>query len=228
MLRLDGIIAALEKHYGKPRKPPVLDPLGLVLFENVAYLVDDEQREKAFAALKRNVGLTAKKIADASDEKLLAVARVGGMLPEMRVGKLRMIAQLVQYKFGGDLRPVLKLPYRQAVKALRVFPGIGQPSAEKILCFTGAYPVLGLESNGLRVLLRVGYGQESKNYSATYRSAQQALRGQLPDDCAWLTKAHLLLRQHGQALCKRSQPQCEACPLREGCRYYRQMKGAQD
>ena len=70
--------------------------------------------------------------------------------------------------------------------------------------FTRSQPVLALDSNGLRVLLRLGFGAEKKNYAASYRSAQEALADQLPRDRDALIRAHQLLRQHGQELCRRS------------------------
>jgi len=79
--------------------------------------------------------------------------------------------------------------------------------------------VLGLESNGLRVLLRLGFAEEQKSYAASYRAIKQALSGQLPSDCKWLTGAHQLLRKHGQELCKRSRPLCNECPLKDSCAY---------
>jgi endonuclease-3 len=78
---------------------------------------------------------------------------------------------------------------------------------------------LPLESNGLRVLERVGYGRAQKNYGATYRSVQEALEGQIPPDAAALSRAHLLLRQHGKTLCRNNLPLCEACPLAPGCAF---------
>jgi hypothetical protein len=42
------------------------------------------------------------------------------------------------------LQGVLKKPLPQARKALKVFPGIGDPAADKILLFTHAYPVMAL------------------------------------------------------------------------------------
>jgi endonuclease III len=38
-----------------------------------------------------------------------------------------------------------------------------------------------------------------------------------------LTVAHQLLRKHGQELCKRSQPICDQCPLRESCAFAAQL-----
>jgi hypothetical protein len=99
--------------------------------------------------------------------------------------------------------------------ALRVEPG-----AEKILLLTRTCPVLALESNGLRVLLRLGFGEEKKSYSTTYRLLQNAAGDGLDKDHHWLIQAHLLLRLHGQELCRRAEPMCDKCPLAADCEYY--------
>lgn len=80
--------------------------------------------------------------------------------------------------------------------------------------------MLALESNGLRVLVRVGLGAESKSYAATYRSVREALRGQLPRRAEQLAQAHLLLRRHGLEVCRRSAPACGACVLRRSCAFF--------
>jgi endonuclease-3 len=78
---------------------------------------------------------------------------------------------------------------------------------------------MALDSNGLRVLCRVGFAEEQKNYSATYRLVQDVIREQLPRDYDFLIRAHQLLRQHGQELCNRSKPLCAECPVRVCCNY---------
>jgi endonuclease III len=216
------IIAKLKAFYGAPHPPKTTDALEIILLENVAYLVGDELREEAFDALRDRVGLLPVDIVTAPDERLLEVARLGGMLPASRVEKLRRIADIALQEFDGDLKSSLKLPAPKAKRALKKFPGIGDPGAEKILLFTRTHPVLALESNGLRVLLRLGYGEARKNYSATYHSAQEAAKAELNDDFDWLIEAHQLLRRHGQELCKRSGPLCAECPLRPECRFYKE------
>src|SRR2546422_5867293 len=127
-------------------------------------------------------------------------------------------------EFGGDLKQALKLPLAKAKQALRKFPSIGEPSAEKILMFTRSYPVLGLDSNGLRVLLCLGFGAEKKNYTGTYRAVQEAVAHQLKEDYDWLIGAHLLLRRHGKELCKTNAPLCEKCPVRKSCAYFKNLR----
>jgi endonuclease-3 len=127
-------------------------------------------------------------------------------------------------EFGGDLSAACKLPLPKAIKALKQFPGIGEPGAEKILLFTKNYAVLALDSNGLRVLLRIGFGEEKKNYSASYKSVREAVSDQTGRDCEFLIEAHQLLRQHGKTLCKTNKPRCEECPVSSMCAWFLQRR----
>ncbi len=213
-------VAALEARYGPPRPPPAKGAFELILWENIAYLANDERRAAAFRELKARAGTSPQAIAGAADELLHAIASAG-MLADQQVRKLRVSAELAQREFGGDLQPELRRDFKEARKALARFPAIGEPGAEKILLLTRSHPMLALDSNGLRVLLRLGFGGEKKSYSASYRSAQQAAMAELGKGYAELIGAHLLLRLHGQATCKRSRPRCEECPLAGGCAYSR-------
>jgi endonuclease III len=205
------------------------DPLHLVLYENIGYLVDDQKRDKAFKELKKVIGLRPTDILAAADEDLIKVTKLGGIHPELRASRLKEIASIVLNDFEGDLTKVLDWPLPKAVKALKKFPSIGTPGAEKILLFTGAYPLLALESNGVRVMLRLGFGEEKSSYSASYSSVQTVTKDQLGENCNFLINAHLLLRRLGKDLCKTSNPACELCPLSLDCRYFNsQIKGASE
>src|SRR6266478_4164584 len=218
---LQKIVSQLAAHYGNPEPPITTAPFELILLENIAYLVSDDRRAQAFNTLRQCVGTRPHEILAAPHEDILQATRLGGMHPEQRVARLKEIALIALNEFGGDLKQVLKLPLPKAKQALRKFPSIGEPSAEKILLFTRAYPVLGLDSNGLRVLVRLGFGEEKKNYTATYRAIQEAIKDQLKDDYDWLIAAHSLLRQHGKELCRTNAPLCEKCPVRKSCAYFK-------
>lgn len=205
-LSLPEVLRALVALYGKPTKPVPKTPFEWVLWENVAYLVNDERREQAFRALGKLTRFDPVRIAETSAERLLAVTKLGGMHPEARVDRLKEIAALAL-----ELGP-LRTPAQ-----LRRFPSIGAPGAQKILMACGGGDALALESNGMRVLLRLGFGKESKNYAQSYRSVQEALAPELPRTPAARLVAHQLLRAHGQALCKNSAPDCDACPLAARC-----------
>jgi endonuclease III len=214
------LIARLEQGYGAPGPPPARGPFELVIWENACYLLPDERRAEVFEGLRRQVGLTADAIFKAPEDVLLPLAERGGMRPEARVLRWREIARITRERFGGDLDPIVRWPYPKAKKALKLFPAIGDPGAEKILMFCGAGAGLPLESNGLRVLTRVGYGRPHlKNYAAIYRSVQEAIAPELPKEAAALARAHLLLREHGKTLCRDARPQCFECPLEKMCAF---------
>ena len=213
------LVDKLLQHYGPPT-PPSTDPLELIIWENIAYLASDKRRAEAFATLKRSIGTRPEQILAAKHSALAAIGKAG-ILPDVSAEKLLAIAKIAYEEFDSDLHSVLRKPLLQAKKALKRFPSIGDPGAEKILLLTRSYPVMALDSNGLRVLCRVGFAEEQKNYSATYRLVQDAIHEQLPRDCNSLIRAHQLLRQHGQELCKRSKPRCAECPVRDGCNYGR-------
>lgn len=224
-LLLLHVIVKLQSHYGSPPLPKPTTAWDLILWENVAYLADDARRRRAFDTLMKKVGLEPQQILAASDEALLEVTR-HGILPKQFIKKLRDCAKIMLAEFAGDLRPALKLAMPKAKTALRKFHGIGEPGAEKILLFTRTYPMLALDSNGLRVLVRLGFGEEKKSYAAMYRSAKEEIAAELPDDSAWLIQAHQLLRRHGQELCRRLEPLCEQCPLADDCRYFQSRRRA--
>jgi endonuclease-3 len=127
-------------------------------------------------------------------------------------------------EFDGDLDSVLKLPAPKATKLLMEFPMIGEPGAEKILLFSGAVSVLALESNGLRVLVRLGVGEDRKSYASTYKSVREITLEELPENSKLLTTAHLLLREHGQKVCLRNNPVCHSCVVNSGCKFFKQSK----
>jgi endonuclease-3 len=214
------LIAGLKRYYGEPALPPAKGPFELVLWENACYLLPDERREEVFEGLRRQVGLDPHKIRNANRDVLLVLAERGGMRPETRVFRWLEIARITIEQFDGDLSSILTKPYAEAKRALKQFPNIGDPGAEKILLYCGVGPGLALESNGCRVLLRVGYGRaNSKNYGAQYRSIQEALDGQLPKGPAALARAHVLLRQHGREICKTTDPRCGECPVSAMCAF---------
>ncbi|MCA8977331.1 MAG: hypothetical protein KDC98_21595 [Planctomycetes bacterium] len=210
---LPGLIAKLTAHHGELR-PPSRDPWHLILLENVVYLVDDAVRQRAFARLKQLTDLDADTIARCPDE-LLAEACGHGRMAANQIAKLRRCAEL--FLSDGDPRELIGLPPAKAGKALRRYPGIGAPGAERMLLFAGRDTVLALDSNALRVLLRLGYGTEAKSYATSYRSAQTAAMSELPAAVEPLIEAHLVLQQHGRTICRNSNPSCAECPLRRTC-----------
>ena len=210
--RLLSVLAALRELHGAPNTDPQ-SAWSQILWENCCYLADDDRRATAFALLDAKTGLEPRRILRASDRSLLDVT-MHGIVPDLFASKLRDCAQLVIDEFGGDLDDALaSMNDAAARRALRKFHGIGEPGAEKILLHAHRIATVALESNGLRVVERLGYVGADANYSRQWKAARRAIAAEAPGDVRGLMEMYQLLRRHGQTLCLRSKPCCSECPL---------------
>jgi len=228
--RLQKVLAGLEASALcelQSKRHSLRDPMEMILFENVAYLVSDEQHWAAFEALKKAVGLDPARLLTVSDSVLSRIVKPPGHA-RMLIAKLREVALIAVQEFEGDIRRVLRMSTVVAKRSLMKFPSIGEPGAEKILLFSGTMPILALDSNGVRALLRLGFGKEQKSYKATYKSVQEAAITELgpESNSARLINVHLLLKEHGRNLCRRTNPLCGSCPVSKLCRYYAEQLGS--
>jgi endonuclease III len=212
---LPAILTRLGAVYRLPE--PLTDPFALILWENIGYLIDDDRRRALMSEFHARVGETPAAISAAGFETLLDIARRGGMRPEARVERWREIARLIE-ACGGDLAGALRdLPLAKARALLKRFPVIGDPGADKVLLFSGVAPRASLDSNGVRVLARLGYFPEQKSYDASYRAAIAVLSAEGVAGFEALRRAYRLLQAHGRALCKRGAPLCLGCSLDTVC-----------
>src|SRR5207247_10889896 len=78
---LPEIIRKLRARYGPPKRMPASGPFELIVWENVAYLVDDERRAQVFRALKQRVGSTPQAVLRAPKTLVLQLIGPGGMPP---------------------------------------------------------------------------------------------------------------------------------------------------
>ncbi len=231
------ILDALEKHYGDQVAAGPSEPHEMILFVNCGYPATDSSCSKGYEALQREVGTKPEEILAAPKAKLAKLMRLGGIVPELRAERLRTIAKIVTEEFGGDLKWSLekllrdeKMPadkrIRRAKSALKEFPVIGEPGADKILLFAGLAAVMAVPSACPGVPQRLLFGDEDKNYGAGYRAAQEAMAAELPESFETRKRAYLLLKRHGQEICKRTNPKCEICPVSAMCEYFGERRPA--
>ncbi len=225
-LTLREVVNVLRKHYGPPAPLPTADPFELILWENVAYLASPARRRKAFEELRRTVG-TSPAVLLTARQSLLERVTARGILKGTFAAKLRKCASIAVNEFGGDLGAVIRGPLDMAKRALQTFPGIGEPGAERILLFAGQRTLLAPDSNGLRVLVRLGLVRDGKSYARTYAASRRLAMGPGAKPIV-MQQAHLLLWQHGQTLCKRGVPRCPECPLAPACAHARATHGARN
>lgn len=225
-MKLSQILDRLEKLYGKPKRVQPTDPYQMLLHRNCGYPQSDLRCDNGFRALKENVSLRPASILATPDARLAGILRASGsgMIPELRARRLKEIAARVQTDFAGSLREVLQGTPAEARKALKRFPTIGDSGADKILLFSRISPAVAIPANCVRVPLRLAFGAEKKNYAASYRAAQDYVASELPRESSALQRAYLLLKMHGEKLCKNTKPLCEDCPVSSACAYFQRSR----
>jgi endonuclease III len=217
------LLDALEAFYGPQSPSWPTDPYQFLVWWHCGYPASDAACAKGWAALTKSVGITPQDLLAATPERLAKALKAGGMVPELRALRLKEIAMRVENQFdqfGGDLRSALLGPLDKARKELKKFPSIGDPGADRILLFAHIAPIPAVPSSCPHVLVRILFGRERENYGVTYREAQEAIDSQTPATFDARTRAYLLLKQHGQVLCKRTNPKCDQCPVNATCAFF--------
>ena len=228
--KLTQILEVLEKMYGPQKLVGPKDPYEMIVFLNSGYPASDAKCAKGFGALKREVGVQPKKLLAASNARLAKLMGPSVIVPKVCAERLKGIACKVKNEFGGNLTAALQRQMQEAKdhperglkaakKVLQEFPVVGEPSAEKILLFSGLAPVAAVPSAFVDVPVRLFVGEPGTNYAVDYKAAREILDSGLPQTFEARQRAYLLLKKHGQEICKRSKPKCEVCPLTAQCTY---------
>jgi endonuclease-3 len=218
---LPQLLGALEALYGPQTPNWPTDPSMFLVWWHCGYPASDATCAKGWESLKSRIGLDPDRLLAANPSQLALALKPGGMVPELRAMRLKEIAERIQKEFGGDLDDALKaMPLPKARAALKRFPNIADPGADRILLFGGISPVAAVPSNCPHVLVRIRLGRERENYGTTYREAQQMIADEVPAKFDARIRAYLLLKCHGQQVCKRSNPKCSACPVAPSCAFF--------
>ncbi|HEY1954858.1 MAG TPA: hypothetical protein VGH28_04585 [Polyangiaceae bacterium] len=204
------ILDTLEKTFGRVAIPKRVRAYDMLIRAQCGYPASEEACEKGLRALEASVGTAPDEILGAPKAKLVKAMRAGGIVPEVRTERLRAVAK--HARDGADFRDR---------KTLKKLPTIGDPAADKILLFTRVQAIAAVPSNATQVPARIGIGKDLGSYAATYRSIERALDAALPKTFDARIRAHLLLKRHGQDVCKRARPRCELCPIARDCDYFK-------
>jgi endonuclease-3 len=218
------ILDRLEAHYGIQAPEFPADPYLFLVWWTCGYPASDAACLRGWESLSQRVGTGISDVLSASVASLTAALKPGGMLPDQRALRLLEIAERVQKEFGGDLVGALKrMPLEKARVALKKFHSIADAGADRILLFGGVAPLAAVPSNCVRVLLRIARaeGDDPKNFSKSYREASALIASATAEKFDARSRAYLLVKRHGQEVCKLSKPRCGECVVRDSCAFGR-------
>jgi endonuclease III len=219
--RLSQILNTLESYYGPQTPQWPTDAYQFLLWWHCGYPQSEERCTRGWESLNERIGISPKRLLETPSSTLAGALKAGGMIPELRAGRLKQIAEQVAEQFDGDLNSALSgLPVMQVRALLKQFPGIGDPGADRIMLFGGIATVAAVPSSCPQVLMRIETGTPHKTYNANYRDSQQIIQSQLAETFAARTRAYLLVLRHGHQVCKRSSPKCGMCAIARSCAFF--------
>jgi len=213
-VRLDDLLAALQRFYGV-LPPPPRDPFTLFVWEVLSVHSTPRKRDAALAALKRIRALTPDAMWRAPQKKLEESVALAGPYGEQRLHALRTGVEL--FRRSPRLPDVIRGPIVAARRALKPFPQLGEAGAHRMLLFAAGHAVLPVDARVSRVGRRVGYGAPSGDARKQARSVQGALTRELPRSVDAVQRAYLYLSHHGAITCTETDPHCSVCPLLSDC-----------
>ena len=205
-------------HYsGGPRneRQQVEVIVGTILTQNTSW----KNVEKAFVQLQKNKLVAVKPLSLIGLSVLAKLIRPSGYFNQ-KAKRLQTIARFFSQrgikKFFSTADTAL---LRTELLALN---GVGPETADSMLLYAGNHPSFVIDAYTRRIFSRIGFLSES----ATYDAWQRLFHASLPRDSPLFNEFHALIVEHAKRHC-RKRPVCGGCPLKDGCRYPKDLSNNQ-
>ncbi|MDG6226047.1 MAG: hypothetical protein QCI82_11125 [Candidatus Thermoplasmatota archaeon] len=210
--------SALLSHFGDPHWWPGETSfeiaIGAILTQNTSW----SNVETSIAELKRRRLLDPHAMASASLEDLSMTVRSSGY-HRVKASYLRSFSEYLIVRYNGsmeDMRHVETSDLRRELLGVR---GIGEETADSILCYALSRPVLVIDAYTRRLIDRLserGLRTGATGRMPTYSELQRDLMGMLKGDNMTYNSFHALIVLQCREHCK-TRPLCINCPLLTCC-----------
>ncbi|MBI2344399.1 MAG: endonuclease III domain-containing protein [Deltaproteobacteria bacterium] len=206
---LHDIFTRLFAHFAPQRWWPGETPfevmVGAILTQNTNW----QNVERAIAQLKSTVAFTPHAIFALPPAMLAAAIRPAGYF-NIKTGRLRNFLTYFVERYNGNVETMRQQPIAQLRTELLGVRGIGPETADSILLYALDKPVFVVDTYTQRVLSRHYLVPEE----TTYDDVQSIFMDSLAHDVRHFNEYHALLVAVGKTFCRRTNPQCEQCPLK--------------
>lgn len=205
-------------HFGDPCWWPAETPfevaVGAVLTQNTAW----SNVEKAIATLKKEGIMDPLKISSSSEETLAAMIHPAGY-HDQKARYLKVLSGFIHGELGGDITSLSRWDTEAAREALLGLKGIGNETADSILCYAASRPVFVVDAYTLRIFSRIDprcFRKGVDERLPDHASVRSAVMGALEADAGLYNRFHALLVMLAKYHC-RKRPLCIDCPVRDMC-----------
>lgn len=142
----------------------------------------------------------------------------------------RLVHVVREIEKGGGLERFLQRPTTKVREELLAIKGIGKETADSIMLYAGGHPVFVVDAYTFRIAGRLDpneYGKiaEKKDYDAAQSLFTEAVEnlaktGEKGGDMVEISREfHALIVELGKRNCRKSEPLCKTCPLKDICIY---------
>lgn len=188
-----------------PGETPLEIAIGAILTQNTNW----KNVEKAIENLKSSALLSIEGLDRLNLVDLASLIRPAGYF-NIKAKRLKNFIHHVVVHHDGDLERFLMLSTERLREELLSIAGIGPETADSIALYAGEHPVFVVDAYTKRILYRHGLIDGDADYFAI----QDFFESNLPPDVSLYNDFHAQLVMVGKNWCKRSQPDCENCPLK--------------
>ncbi|QQG64475.1 endonuclease III domain-containing protein [Desulfobulbus oligotrophicus] len=200
----DRLLSEFGPQHWWPADSALEVAVGAILTQNTSW----SNVERAIANLK-TAGLMSLEALSSLPTGLLAeYIRPSGYY-NVKAGRLHNLLALINEHHNGSLDDFLDQPLPLLRTELLSVKGIGRETADTILLYAAHLPIFVVDAYTHRILVR----HEVVDPEYDYESIQELFMDHLPNDPALFNEYHALLVCAGKKYCKKSKPDCSACPL---------------
>ncbi len=210
------IARILNEVFGYPDWRPFLPPLDELIDCILSQSTNDNNRDRAFAALKTEFPSWAA-VMDAPTEAVIAAIKPAG-LANQKAPRIQTVLRQI-YAERGELKIDFlgDLPIDEAKAWLTQFHGVGPKTAAIVLCFAFNRPAFPVDTHIHRVGQRIGFLPQGISAD----NAHPVMEAIIPPEDYYAF--HLNLIRLGREICQARRPRCEICPLTQDCDYFQSI-----
>lgn len=179
--------------------------VGAILTQNTAWT----NVEKAIGRLKASGVLAPEKMRRLDISELAELIRPAGYF-NIKAKRLKSFLAHLFENHGGSLDRLLKKRDGLRTELLSI-NGIGPETADSIMLYAGGHPEFVVDAYTKRIFTRHGL---LKN-GALYDEIKALFTGNLPEEPRLFNEYHALIVRTGKDFCRKKEPLCEACPLKD-------------
>jgi endonuclease-3 related protein len=206
MKAYERMLAKFGPQHWWPGDSPFEIMIGAVLVQNTAW----RNVERAIENLRSAGVMEPHALYEVPPTELAELVRPAGYY-QLKTKRLRNLLRLLVEQYDGSLEAMFNTGLAALREQLLTINGIGPETADAILLYAGGMPTFVIDTYTHRILARHGW----LDYDASYAEIKDYFESTLPEDAALYNEYHALLVRVGKEYCKRTSPNCEACPLAE-------------